>query len=72
MTGNPDDSELAGLDPYELLAAEGDRLAPFFSTLPEDGWARPTRCEGWSVRDMLAHLAATEQYHRACLDDALD
>jgi uncharacterized protein (TIGR03083 family) len=72
MTGKPDDSELADLDPYELLVAEADRLARFFSTLPEDGWARPSRCEGWSVRDVLAHLASTEGYHHACLDDTLD
>ena len=31
-------------------------------------WSAPSRCEGWSVRDVLAHLAATEVYFRACLD----
>jgi uncharacterized protein (TIGR03083 family) len=72
VTGKPDDSELVGLDPYDLLEGEAARLERFFASLPDDGWARPTRCEGWSVRDVLAHLASTEGYHRACLDDALD
>jgi len=72
VTGKPDDSELDGLDPYDILEGEAGRLARFFSTLPEDGWTEPTRCEGWSVRDMLAHLASNEGYHHACLDDTLE
>ena len=27
-----------------------------------------TRCAGWSMRDLLAHLAASEDYNQACLD----
>jgi uncharacterized protein (TIGR03083 family) len=72
VTAKPDDSELIGLDPYDLLDGEARRLARFFSSLPEEGWKEPTRCEGWSVRDMLAHLASNEHYHHACLDDTLD
>jgi uncharacterized protein (TIGR03083 family) len=72
VTGKPDESELTGLDPYDIQEREAARLERFFASLPEDGWARPTRCEGWTVRDMLAHLASVEDYHRACLDDTLD
>jgi uncharacterized protein (TIGR03083 family) len=72
VTGKPDDSALVGLDPYDLLEGEARRLSRFFSGLPENGWTEPTRCEGWSVRDMLAHLASSEGYHHACLDDTLD
>jgi len=72
VTGKSDDSELIGLDPYDIQEREVARLERFFESLPEDQWARPTRCEGWSVRDMLAHLASTENYHHACLDDTLD
>lgn len=63
-----DDQDLAGLDPYDLMATEADRLDGFFSKVADAEWAEPTRCAGWNVRDLLAHLAASEDYNRACLD----
>ena len=67
-----DDHELVGMDPHDILAREAARLDAHFAALVEAGdddeWARPSRCEGWDVRDVLAHLDATEEYHRACLD----
>lgn len=63
-----DDHDLEGLDPYDLMAGEAARLDGFFSGLGEAEWQAPSRCAGWSVRDVLAHLAATEEYNRACLD----
>ncbi|MEV5410176.1 maleylpyruvate isomerase family mycothiol-dependent enzyme [Thermopolyspora sp. NPDC052614] len=62
------DAPLADLDPFDLFDAEAARLNDFFSSLDQDGWARPSRCEGWSVRDVLAHLAGEELYNHACLD----
>jgi uncharacterized protein (TIGR03083 family) len=63
-----DDHDLAGLDPYDLMATEADRLARYFAGLDDAAWSRATGCEGWSVRDLLAHLTASEDYNRACLD----
>jgi uncharacterized protein (TIGR03083 family) len=63
-----DDTELIGLDPSDLLDREAARIDSYLSTLPDDEWERPSRCAGWSVRDVAAHLAASEAYHRACLD----
>jgi uncharacterized protein (TIGR03083 family) len=63
-----DDRDLEGLDPYALMAAESARLDSFFSRLNGDAWQQPSRCVGWSVRDVLAHLASSEDYNRACLD----
>jgi uncharacterized protein (TIGR03083 family) len=63
-----DDNDLAGLDPYDLMATESARNDRFFTAAGADEWARPSRCAGWSVRDLLAHLAATEDYSQACLD----
>ncbi len=63
---------LEGLDPHPLLDREAVRLGAFFSSRRGGQWDRPTRCTGWTVRDVLAHLAWTELYHHACLDDALD
>ena len=67
-----DDAELANLDPFDLLDAEAARLDAHLSTLPDEGWSRPSRCEGWSVRDVVAHLSAVEDYHRACLDGGVE
>jgi len=66
-----DDRELAGLDPYDLLDEEAARLDAFFSGLSDEQWRQPSRCEGWTVRDVLSHLASGEDYHRACLDGAV-
>ncbi|MGH9212808.1 MAG: maleylpyruvate isomerase family mycothiol-dependent enzyme [Acidimicrobiales bacterium] len=63
-----DDSALDGFDPFDALDREAVRLDAFFSTLPATEWVRHSRCPGWSTRDLLAHLAASEAYHHACLD----
>lgn len=63
-----DDSDLLGLDPYELWAGEAARIERHGATLSGAAWDEPSRCAGWSVRDVVAHLAATEVYTRACLD----
>ena len=63
-----DDTELVGLDPYDLMALEASRLDLHFSGLSDDEWRAPSRCAGWTVRDMLSHLTASEDYNRACLD----
>jgi uncharacterized protein (TIGR03083 family) len=63
-----DDHDLEGRDPYDLMEAERNRLERYFAGLGAEAWTRPSRCEGWTVRDVLAHLAASEAYNRACLD----
>jgi uncharacterized protein (TIGR03083 family) len=65
MTAN---DVLQGMDPHDLMDQEAARLEAGFSRLDEAEWARPSRCEGWSARDVLAHLMASEEYHQACLD----
>ena len=66
-----DTSDVAGLDAFELLDTESERVARFFETNDEAVWARDTRCEGWRVRELLSHLAGVETYHLACLDDTI-
>jgi uncharacterized protein (TIGR03083 family) len=63
-----DDRDLRGLDPYDLMDTEAARLDRYFSGLSDKDWARPSRCAGWSVRDVLAHLLASEEYNHASLD----
>lgn len=63
-----DDSDLDGLDPYDLFDAEAERLHRFCTSADADAWDRPSRCAGWTVRDVLAHLRADEDYFQANLD----
>ncbi|MEO3790970.1 maleylpyruvate isomerase N-terminal domain-containing protein [Nonomuraea sp. B10E15] len=62
------DDLLKDHDPFDILDAEAARLDRFFSGLDEAGWSSPSRCDGWSVRDVLGHLAGEELYNHACLD----
>ena len=62
-----DVAALEGLDPYELQDQECTRLASWFGRLDEAGWEAPSGCDGWSRRDLLAHLVAVEEYFEACL-----
>jgi uncharacterized protein (TIGR03083 family) len=64
-----DPAELREFDPYVLLHDERARLDRFFSSRDGADWTQPTRCDGWSVRDLLSHLAGSEEYNHACLDD---
>ncbi len=38
--------------------AERERLAELLAGLPEEGWAAPSLCSGWRVREVVAHLTA--------------
>ena len=67
----PDDSELSLRDPSDLLDEEAARLDTFFFSVSGEGWLAPTRCAGWSVRDLLGHLLGAEEYFHACLDGSV-
>lgn len=38
------------------------RLVGVLSTFTEEQWAHPSRCDGWSNRDVITHLQATNQF----------
>lgn len=63
---------LKDLNPFDIFDAEAARLDRFFSGLDDAGWRRPSRCAGWSVQDVLAHLAGEEEYNHACLDGEVE
>ena len=67
-----DVTALAGLNPFGIFDVEAARLDYFFAALDEEGWNRPSRCAGWTVQDVLAHLAGEELYNHACLNGDLD
>jgi uncharacterized protein (TIGR03083 family) len=44
------------------LVRQRRRLADLLATLDEAQWAAPSRCQGWTVRDVVAHLAGAEGF----------
>lgn len=48
-------------DVLEALAAEGDGLEDLLGSLSEESWARPSACRGWTISDVVLHLAQTEE-----------
>jgi uncharacterized protein (TIGR03083 family) len=49
-------------DPATPLLRQRDRLAAILGGLDAEQWAAPSRCEGWSVQDVIAHLVTTNQF----------
>ena len=40
----------------DALRADHEALVDLVDTFTEEEWAAPSACEGWSVRDVLAHM----------------
>jgi uncharacterized protein (TIGR03084 family) len=53
------------------LGEQHGELAALLEPLDDGGWASPTRCEGWSVADVVLHLAQTDEFACASLDGRL-
>src|SRR5918997_3806101 len=51
----------------EALRADREALSTLAQSFSDDGWATPSRCEGWTVRDLLAHMT---QLFRQVVDPA--
>jgi len=48
---------MVALDTYiPIVHTEADSLAQFLETLSADDWQRPSACDLWTVRDVVAHL----------------
>jgi uncharacterized protein (TIGR03083 family) len=43
------------------------RLASTLASLTPGQWASPSRCEGWRVQDVVAHLTGTDGFFRASI-----
>lgn len=54
------------------LADQHAEMAGLVDDLDAAGWATPSRCDGWSVADVLLHLAQTDEMALASLDGRLD
>jgi uncharacterized protein (TIGR03084 family) len=59
----------------EILDALGQQHAELdglVRDLDDAGWNRPSRCDGWTVADVLLHLAQTDEAAIASLGGGLD
>lgn len=48
-------------DVFTALEAQTDRLDEILGSLDPEQWAAPSLCPGWSVGDVVLHLAQTEE-----------
>jgi len=55
LDGNP--ADIAG-----PVVRQRRRLAETWSGFSETEWANPSRCEGWSSRDVILHLDSTNTF----------
>jgi len=51
---------LGPVDTIDLFAPERAALVAVLEALAPDAWAAPTVCEGWSVKDIAAHIIADD------------
>lgn len=49
------------MDIFDDLVAEQDRLEKILGGLPDGAWQTPSLAPGWTVRDVVLHLAQTEE-----------
>jgi uncharacterized protein (TIGR03084 family) len=53
------------------LAEQHAELWGLIAELDDEGWHRPSRCEGWDVADVVLHMAQTDEMAVASLDGRL-
>ncbi len=49
------------MEVWPAIASERRSLVAALADLPPEAWSRPSLCEGWTVRDVVAHLVATSR-----------
>lgn len=59
-------------DPSVPLVRQRRRLAETLSTFDGEQWSSATRCERWSTKDVVAHLAGTNRFWTASIRSGLD
>jgi len=64
LDGNPSDI-------VEPTIRQRRRLAEALSSFDESQWAHPSRCEGWSNRDVIIHLDSTNAFWTFSLTQGL-
>lgn len=57
-------------DPAVPLLRQRRRFEAALRDLDDEQWATASRCDGWSVRDVVAHLVSTNQFWTFTVDSA--
>jgi uncharacterized protein (TIGR03083 family) len=60
-----------GSDHLTAIARQHRRLARIFTRLGAGDWTIPSRCEGWTVRDVAAHLVGVNRFWVASIQAGL-
>jgi uncharacterized protein (TIGR03083 family) len=47
----------------KIVIAESERLKQYLNALPPEAWTKPSACDRWEVRDVVAHLAGQGQFY---------
>ncbi len=47
------------MDPWQMIDSERAALADGLEALPADAWDKPSLCDGWTIRQVVAHVVAT-------------
>jgi uncharacterized protein (TIGR03083 family) len=55
----------ASIDPQAAVATEFLALADLLDALPDARWDTPSLCEGWRVREVVAHMTMPVRYSAA-------
>ena len=58
-------------DPARLVMQQRHRLAGTVAGFDEAQWLAPSRCEGWSAKDVVAHLVGTNQFWAVSMSSGL-
>lgn len=58
------------MDEIRMLRAETDRLDGLLRGLDDTQWAAPSACDGWSVADVVLHLAQSEESVVSAIEDS--
>jgi len=73
--GNPHPLEGEKMDSPEervsISIAESGRLQEYLSSLPPEAWSKPSACDRWEVRDVVAHLGGVAEAYIQRIHESL-
>lgn len=58
-------------DQLEPFTRQRRRMQEMLAGLSDEQWSTPSRCDGWTVRDVAAHVAGVNQFWRASIRSGL-
>lgn len=64
--------DLPPTGPVHPVVAQRRRFVDLLAGLAEDEWRQPSRCEGWTVQDVVTHLITTNQFWAFSIQAGLD